>query len=151
MFERWFSDEELRELSRPTMDRAIEAMDAGDLVTARALCEGMKYEWLMLHDLYAHGMAGLLSFIKERLGEDAVAEAQQDDHGYWERQVEKIGQLDRRAVVELLAATWRAHSTSGVGTQPGCVHDHRGRAEGDLRDESVRVRSAAVAQWLLRG
>ena len=29
--ERWFSDEELRELSRPTMDRAIEAIDAGDL------------------------------------------------------------------------------------------------------------------------
>lgn len=119
MSERWFSDEELRELSRPTMDRAIEAMDAGDLVTARARCEGMKYEWLMLHDLYAHGMAGLLSFIKERLGEDAVAEAQQDDYGYWERQVEKIGQLDRRMVVELLAATWRAHSTSGVGRNAG--------------------------------
>ena len=58
MSDRWFSDEELSELARPTMDRAIEAMDAGDLATARALCDGMKYEWLMLHDLYAHGMAG---------------------------------------------------------------------------------------------
>jgi hypothetical protein len=119
MSDRWFSDEELRELSRPTMDRAIEAMDAGDLAKARALCEGMKYEWLMLHDLYTHGIAALLSFVKERLGEDAVADAQVDNYGYWERQVEKIGQLDRRAVVELLAATWRAHSTSGVGRNPG--------------------------------
>jgi hypothetical protein len=92
MSDRWFSDEELQELSRPTMDRAIEAMDAGDLAKARALCEGMKYEWLTLHDLYTHGIAALLSFVKERLGEDAVADAQVDNHGYWERQVEKIGQ-----------------------------------------------------------
>ncbi len=27
MPERWFSDEELTEMSRPTMDRAIEALD----------------------------------------------------------------------------------------------------------------------------
>ena len=31
MPERWFSEDELRELSRPTMDRAIEALDAGDV------------------------------------------------------------------------------------------------------------------------
>ena len=31
MGERWFSEEELAEMSRPTMDRAIEAIDAGDL------------------------------------------------------------------------------------------------------------------------
>jgi hypothetical protein len=32
--ERWFSDEELEEMSRPTMDMAIEAIDRGDLETA---------------------------------------------------------------------------------------------------------------------
>ena len=56
--ERWFSEDELRELSRPTMDRAIEALDAGDTETARALCEAMKHEWLMLHDLYAASSPG---------------------------------------------------------------------------------------------
>jgi len=30
MAERWFSEEELGEMSRPTMDRAIEAIEAGD-------------------------------------------------------------------------------------------------------------------------
>ena len=30
MGERWFTDDELREMSRPTMERAIEAIDAGD-------------------------------------------------------------------------------------------------------------------------
>ena len=36
MAERWFSDEELGEMSRPTMDRAIEAIDRGELPLARA-------------------------------------------------------------------------------------------------------------------
>jgi hypothetical protein len=31
MAERWFSDDELERMSRPTMDRAIEALDRGDL------------------------------------------------------------------------------------------------------------------------
>ena len=36
MSERWFDPQELEELSRPTMDRAIEAIDAGDLEEAQA-------------------------------------------------------------------------------------------------------------------
>ena len=36
MSERWFSDEELAEMSRPTMERAIEAIDAGDLERGEA-------------------------------------------------------------------------------------------------------------------
>jgi hypothetical protein len=120
MSERWFSEDELRELSRPTMDRAIEALDAGDIDGARALCEGMKYEWLMLHDLYAKGTAGLLTFIKSRLGEAAIGEAHEESMaGHWQETVEKVAELDRRRVVELLAGTWRAHSTSGVGPNPG--------------------------------
>ena len=120
MSERWFDREELEELSRPTMDRAIEALDAGDVETARALCEAMKHEWLMLHDLYAAGTAGLLTFVKDRLGEQALAEAHEESMAmHWRETVEKVAQIDRRRVVELLAATWRAHSTGGVGPNPG--------------------------------
>src|SRR5438552_16153526 len=75
MAERWFTDDELREMSRPTMDRAIEALDRGDTETARALCEAMKYEWRSLHDLMVEGIAGLISFVQTRLGDDGVAEA----------------------------------------------------------------------------
>ena len=35
MSERWFSEEELAEMSRPTMDRAIEALDAAARLVAR--------------------------------------------------------------------------------------------------------------------
>jgi len=68
MNERWFTEEELTELSRPTMDRAIEAIDAGDLDGARRRCEEMKHEWLMLHDLMVEGVLGLISFIQDKLG-----------------------------------------------------------------------------------
>ena len=76
MSERWFSDEELSELSRPTMERAIEAIERGDGETAKALCEEMKHEWRLLHDIMVEGIAGLISYVQERIGEntaDAVA------------------------------------------------------------------------------
>src|SRR5437773_11699396 len=110
MSNRWFTDEELAELSRPTMDKAIEAIDSGDLEAAKALCEGMKHEWRFLHDLMVNGVAGLLTFIQERLGEDAVREAQDVDEGFWRKAVEQIDSTDGRAIVYALAATWRAHS-----------------------------------------
>lgn len=120
MAERWFGDGELEEMSRPTMDRAIEAMDAGDLDTARQLCEAMKHEWLMLHDLMAESVLGLISYVQDREGDEGVADAWRFsmERG-WRRHVGAIDSLDRRAVVELLAATWRAHSASGVGDHPG--------------------------------
>jgi hypothetical protein len=120
MGEKWFSDEELREMSRPTMDRAIEAIDRGDLDEARALCEAMKHEWRALHDLMVEGIAGLITFVQERLGDEGVRDAwESGNERGWKRDVETIDRIDRRTVVELLAATWRAHSCSGTGPHPG--------------------------------
>ena len=117
---RWFSDEELREMSRPTMDRAIEALDAGDLDEARRLCEEMKHEGRHLHDLMAGGIGGLITFVQEKLGDEGVAAAwRSSNEKGWRRDVEKIEALDRRQVVLALAATWRAHSCSGTGPNPG--------------------------------
>jgi hypothetical protein len=120
MTDRWFSEEELERLSRPTMDRAIEAIDAGELEHARCLCDEMKHEWQMLHDLMASGVLDLVSFIQQRLGDDAVAEAWTEGMSRgWRRHHDAIAALERRELVELLAATWRAHSCSGVGPNPG--------------------------------
>src|SRR6476469_9178097 len=120
MAELWFTDAELHEMSRPTMDRAIEAIDRGDLDQARALCEAMKYEWRSLHDLMVEGVAGLISFVQDRLGDDGVAEAWRygSERG-GKRDVTTVATMDRRAVAQALAATWRAHSGSGTGPSPG--------------------------------
>jgi hypothetical protein len=120
MAERWFTDEQLAEMARPTMDRAIEALDRGDVAAARELCEAMKHEWRYLHDLMAESMLGLVTYVSERFGEEHVAEAWSSsmERG-WKRDTAAITSMDRRRVAEALAATWRAHSTSGTGPEPG--------------------------------
>lgn len=120
MSDRWFDDDELRDMSRPTMDRAIDALDRGDTAEARRLCEEMKHEWLMLHDLMVGGMAGLITFVQDRLGDEGVRDAWTDSNERgWKRHVEAINSLERKELVRLLAATWRAHSASGAGHNPG--------------------------------
>lgn len=120
MSDRWFEPEQLRELSRPTMDRAIEAIDAGDLEGAKRICGEMKHEWLMLHDLMAESILGLISFVQDELGDEGVERAWTEctEKG-WKRHADAIQSMDRRQLVGLLAATWRAHSASGVGEHPG--------------------------------
>ena len=151
MSERWFSDEELREMSRPTMDCATEAIDRGDLEEAKSLCEREKHESQFMHDMLVDGMAGLISFVKERLGDEGVREAWEWSlERSWKQSVEKIDAADRKAIAQALAATWRGHSTGGVGPNPGRLRDRRGRREADLHDEPLRLGPAALAKWSLR-
>src|SRR2546423_1858937 len=87
---------------------------------AGVLCEDMKHEWLMLHDLMAESVLGLISFVQDRLGDEGVAEAwtQCTERG-WKRHHDAINALPRKQLVYLLAATWRAHSGPRVGEAPG--------------------------------
>jgi hypothetical protein len=118
--ERWYEPEELAELSRPTMDRAIEALEAGDAERAKQLCEEMKHEWRYLHDLMAESILGLVTYVQEELGEEHVAGAwERSMRRGWKRDTGEALARDRRQIVEALAATWRAHSTSGTGPHPG--------------------------------
>jgi len=120
MGERWFTEEELDEMSQPTMDRAIEAIERGDAEEAKRLCEAMKHESQFIHDLLVDGVAGLISFVQDRLGDGGVEEAWTYSlERSWKRPVETIANSDRREVAKALAATWRAHSCSGVGPAPG--------------------------------
>ena len=120
MPERWFSDEELDEMTRPTMDVAIEAIDSGDPKTAKELCEREKHESQFMHDMLVDGMAGLISFVKEKLGDEGVREAWEWSlERSWKQSVEKIDAVDRKTIAQALAATWRGHSTGGVGPNPG--------------------------------
>src|SRR5438552_2938032 len=97
MSEYWFSQQELDELSRPTMDRAIEAIERGDLDTAKALCEEMKHEWRLLHDIMVEGIAGLISFVQDRLGDDGVEHAWRSSlERSWKPHVQAIARQDRR-------------------------------------------------------
>ncbi len=73
--ERLFTDEELKEMSRPTMEKAIEAIDAGDLEKAKELCRAMAKEGIPLHNLYLDWAASLLTFIQENFGGEQLQKA----------------------------------------------------------------------------
>ena len=95
MATRWFTDEDLAAMSRPTMERAIEAIDAGDGEAAKRLCEEMKHESQFMHDLLVDGVAGLISFVKEKLGDAGVEEA-------WEYSLERSW---KKPVETMMAST----------------------------------------------
>jgi hypothetical protein len=128
------------------MDRAIQTLEAGDTKTALALCKAMRHEWRFLHDVMAESMLGLVTYVQQKLGDEGVGEAWEESlRRGWNRDTGKILERDRREIVEALAATWRAHSGSATGQNPGAF-DHRGRGEVHLHDEPLRERAAALAQ-----
>src|SRR5215470_15260599 len=99
--ERWFAPEELEQMSRPTMDRAIEAIEAGNSELALELCRGMRHEWRFLHDLMAESMLGLVTYIQDKMGDEGVREAWEESlRRGWKRDTGQILQRDRREVVE---------------------------------------------------
>ena len=140
MADRWFSDEELREMARPTMDRAIEAIDAGDLDGAKALCEAMKHEWRFLHDMMVDSIAASLTWIKENCGEQAVGESQTLGDGAL-LEAQRGGDRQARAQGDRAAAR---RDVAGALVQrhraaAGRLRDRGGRREGHLPDEPVRL------------
>ena len=78
-----------------------EAIEGGDLERAKSLCEAMKWESQFMHDLLVDGVAGLISFVKERLGDDGVKQAWEYSlERSWRKPVEMIARSDRRAIAE---------------------------------------------------
>ena len=62
----------------------------------------------------------MISFVKEKLGDEGVREAWEWSlERSWKQSVQKIDAADRKTIAQALAATWRGHSTGGVGPNPG--------------------------------
>jgi hypothetical protein len=72
---RYFTKDELREISRPIPDRIIEKLNSGDLSGANKLCTMVRDEFLFLHDLYMNMLVATLTFISMKAGEEALGNA----------------------------------------------------------------------------
>lgn len=72
MEQRFFTDEELREMGRRTVDRLIDAIDAGDPDKARKIARRMYNEFLGMHDLYRNWVTATLSAVGRRYGDEAL-------------------------------------------------------------------------------
>lgn len=77
---RVFTDEELQELGKLTIDKVKEAIDAGESEKAKQLIDGMYAEFTFLHDGYMCWTAGLQTYIYEHYGIDALTEAEKFAH-----------------------------------------------------------------------
>ena len=78
---RIFTDEELNELGALTIDKLKAAADDGDAESVKALADKMYSQLAYLHDGYMSWVSGLLTWIYENHGIDAVEEAEKLAHG----------------------------------------------------------------------
>lgn len=67
-----FTENELREMERRTVDRLTDAIDSGDVEQAKKLARRMYNEFLSMHDLYRNWITATLSEIGRRYGDDAL-------------------------------------------------------------------------------
>jgi hypothetical protein len=107
---RYFTDKELKEMGRKTLDAVFAAIDAGDKKKAKELAQRMYQEFNHLHDGYFFWVTGLQSYIYKKLGIDAVEEAEREAHTIEAKKVflppEKT---DFRSRVEHLVGGLRGH------------------------------------------
>jgi hypothetical protein len=112
MSEQLFSADELREMGKRTLDRLIEAIDAGDPGAARKIAQRMYNEFLSMHDGYRNWITALLSEIGRRMGDDALEEIMLETvRTWWVPSLEaqaKAGD-DRAARIKMFAAGLRGH------------------------------------------
>ena len=83
MAERFFTDAELREMERRTVDRLTDAIDAGDAEKAKKIAKRMYNEFLSMHDLYRNWIAATLSEVGRRYGDEVLDEVMVDGVRAW--------------------------------------------------------------------
>ncbi len=83
MAERFFSDDELREMEKRTVDRLVEAIESGDTVKAKKVAKRMYNEFLSMHDLYRNWITATLSEVGRRYGDAALEEIMTEGVRAW--------------------------------------------------------------------
>jgi len=107
---KYFTDKELKEMGKRTLDAVYEAIDAGDKKKAKDLAKRMYGEFNHLHDGYFFWVTGLQTYIYKKLGLRAVEEAERFAHGIEARVVfTPPEKTDFRSRVEHLASGLRGH------------------------------------------
>jgi len=107
---RLFTDEELREMERRTLDVVQEAIEQGDKQRAKDLVQRMYKEFNHLHDGYMFWATGLLTYIYQNYGIESVEKAERFAHTIEGKTVFKPPEeTDVRSLVTHLASSLRGH------------------------------------------
>ena len=112
MAERFFTEDELREMERRTVDRLTDAIDAGDGEKAKKIARRMYNEFLAMHDLYRNWITATLSEIGRRYGDEALDEVMTEGvRAWWKPIIDGMpkGSDALRAKVKMYAAGLHGH------------------------------------------
>ncbi len=110
MNNRLFTDEELKAMKTRTLDLVHEAIDQGDRKRAKDLASRMYEEFNFLHDGYMFWVSGLLTYIYNNYGIDAVEQAEREAHTIEAKTVFKPPkETDLRSRVMHAAKAMRGH------------------------------------------
>lgn len=110
MKNRIFTDQELKQMGRLTLDLIHEAIDNGDYKKAKGLSKRMYQEFMFMHDLYRDWVTALMTYIYENYGENALYESMKKAVAtYLRTTVELHQKLDFRKRVETFVAGVRGH------------------------------------------
>ncbi len=80
---RLFDQAQLDEMGKRTLDRVLDAIDAGDPVEAKRLAQRMYNEFVSMHDLYRDWLTGTLSEVGRRYGDEALENVMTDGIRAW--------------------------------------------------------------------
>lgn len=78
--ERIWTDEQLAEMSKRTIEKVFDAIDAGEKERAKELTQLMYDQFVHLHDGYMCWIAGLLTYLYEKGGVEEVERAERFAH-----------------------------------------------------------------------
>jgi hypothetical protein len=107
---RIFTEKELNEMGRRTLDLVQEAIEAGNKERAKELAQRMYREFNFLHDGYVTWVSGLLTYIYKNYGIDVLEEAEREAHTIEAKIAFKPSEkTDVRSRVEDLVGGMRGH------------------------------------------
>jgi len=77
---RLFTDEELEQFTKGHIELALEALEKGDIETAKKWCKRNEETKHWIHDHYVYWVTSLLTHIHNRYGEDASVQALKESY-----------------------------------------------------------------------
>lgn len=107
---RVFTERELEEMGKRTRDLIDEAIDNGEPERAKRLNHRMYAEFLSMHDFFRDWISGLLTYIHENYGEQALDQSMKKAlAARFKSMVEAYESADFRKKVEMLSMGLRGH------------------------------------------
>lgn len=107
---RVFTEQECKEMGRPTLDVVLEALESGNKEQTRALILRLYQESLSVHDSYAKTKAATLSHIYRTYGVDALESALRGTYNnFFGPIADHFESLDFRGQVEMFVNLNRGH------------------------------------------